>query len=132
MSGWERTPDYHSARTLPGSSRADGRLGGCSLGRHFRWAPAAPALLLGRLSAVGPAPIDANSINVGDGEARRLRQSVRPGITGWAAINGFPPSESSLPFDIYYVRYRSLGLDLGILLRSLAAPVLVMASADSA
>ncbi len=50
----------------------------------------------------------------------RLRDSVRPGITGWAQIN-YPYGASAedarekLAFDIYYIKNRSLALDLLIL-----------------
>ena len=110
--------------TLPPAGHGATRLRRLLAWGPLRWAPTAPALLLGKLASVGPAPVDATTGDANTNASWRLRQSVRPGITGWAAINGFPPGPDSIPFDLYYVRNRSLGLDLGILLRSLAAPVL--------
>jgi hypothetical protein len=49
------------------------------------------------------------------------RHSVRPGITGWAQINGWRGDtriKERLLFDLEYVRRRSLLFDLQILLRT--------------
>ena len=52
-----------------------------------------------------------------------LRQSVKPGMTGWAQINGLRGETATLEemsrrvgFDLWYVRQARLGLDLRILL----------------
>ncbi|HEV3311153.1 MAG TPA: glycosyltransferase [Chloroflexota bacterium] len=127
-------------RRLPSASRKAGLLRRILAWGPLRWAPAAPSLLTGKLSVIGPAPVSvefsgqpstAAAIPAGRPNsapesiaAWQLRQSVRPGITGWAALNGCKPGSWSLPFDLYYVRHRSLGFDLGILLRTLATPVL--------
>jgi hypothetical protein len=97
----------------------------CSPG--LRWAPSTRHLICGRLSVVGPSPVlphkTLRSSHVG------LRQSARPGLTGWARINGHGVYPASLPYDLYYARYRSFGFDLSILLRALAGPLLSWRSA---
>lgn len=48
-----------------------------------------------------------------------LRHSVRPGMTGWAQINGWRGDtsiEERLKCDLYYIEHRSLSLDIKILL----------------
>jgi len=50
----------------------------------------------------------------------RLRQTVRPGITGWAQIrygyaNGLDEETEKIRYDLYYIKHRSLWLDLRIL-----------------
>jgi len=52
------------------------------------------------------------------------RHEVRPGITGWAQVNGRNDVSWSdkLEMDAWYVEHRSLRLDVWILLRTLAVP----------
>lgn len=50
----------------------------------------------------------------------RLRFSVRPGITGWAQIrygyaNGLDEETEKMRYDLYYIKHRSMRLDLRIL-----------------
>jgi putative colanic acid biosynthesis UDP-glucose lipid carrier transferase len=54
-----------------------------------------------------------------------LRHKVRPGITGWAQVNGLRGETANVErmsqrvqFDLDYLRHWSLGLDLMILLRT--------------
>ena len=52
-----------------------------------------------------------------------LRMAVRPGLTGWAQINnGYAVSleevTEKLRYDLYYIKHRSLWLDLWIIFRS--------------
>src|ERR1700730_13423970 len=61
-------------------------------------------------------------------ERQRLRLEVKPGITGWAQVNGRAslPWSERIELDSYYVDHRSLALDLKILSRT---PALVFAGA---
>jgi hypothetical protein len=54
--------------------------------------------------------------------AERRRHDVRPGITGWAAVNGRHALrfKERLALDVWYVDHWSLALDLRILLRTIA------------
>ena len=50
------------------------------------------------------------------------RHRVKPGITGWAQVNGWRGDTSiskRIEFDIYYIRNWSLRLDLKIMLMTL-------------
>jgi lipopolysaccharide/colanic/teichoic acid biosynthesis glycosyltransferase len=76
-------------------------------------------VLKGDMALVGPRPTIQEQVDrYTDRQRRRLE--VRPGITGWAQING----RSSLPWperielDVWYVDHRSLRLDLRILART--------------
>ncbi len=82
-------------------------------------------VLKGDMSIIGPRPEQVGFST--DFEARlahyRLRQLVRPGISGWAQVmQGYTADEAStsekLRYDLYYVRHRSFGLDLEILMRT--------------
>jgi putative colanic acid biosynthesis UDP-glucose lipid carrier transferase len=54
-----------------------------------------------------------------------IRHKVRPGITGWAQVNGFRGGDdidsmrSRVEYDIDYLRHWSPGLDLYIIARTL-------------
>jgi len=71
----------------------------------------------GEMSLVGPRPLPVEYLDrYDDDQARRLE--VRPGITGWAQVNGRNTTgwDERLAHDQWYVDHRSLRLDLRILL----------------
>jgi lipopolysaccharide/colanic/teichoic acid biosynthesis glycosyltransferase len=73
-------------------------------------------VLRGEMSLVGPRPtIQAQVDQYTDRQRRRLE--VKPGITGWAQINGRAslPWHERIELDIWYVDHRTLRLDLAIL-----------------
>jgi Undecaprenyl-phosphate glucose phosphotransferase len=86
-------------------------------------------VLRGDMSMVGPRP-HAVAHNEAFGkqiEDYLRRHRVKPGITGWAQVNGYrgetdtlDKMERRIEFDLYYIDNWSLGLDLRILLRTLA------------
>jgi lipopolysaccharide/colanic/teichoic acid biosynthesis glycosyltransferase len=54
----------------------------------------------------------------------RARLSVKPGLTGWAQIqyhyvNSLEGALIKLEYDLYYVKYRSMVLDLLIIFRTI-------------
>jgi lipopolysaccharide/colanic/teichoic acid biosynthesis glycosyltransferase len=76
-------------------------------------------VLRGEMSIVGPRPtIKAQVDQYTDRQRRRLE--VKPGITGWAQVNGRAalPWDERIELDVWYVDNRSLLLDLKILLRT--------------
>jgi lipopolysaccharide/colanic/teichoic acid biosynthesis glycosyltransferase len=81
-------------------------------------------VLRGEMSLVGPRPLLVHYLETYTPEEAR-RHDVRPGITGWAAINGRHALrfKDRLAFDVWYVDHWSLALDLRILLRTLAQVV---------
>ena len=78
-------------------------------------------VLSGDMTLVGPRPLLAEYLDRYDARQRR-RHEVPPGLTGWAQINGRNdlPWEDRLQMDIWYVDHRSLGLDLKVLLLTIA------------
>jgi exopolysaccharide biosynthesis polyprenyl glycosylphosphotransferase len=77
----------------------------------------------GEMSLVGPRPERPCFVDQFRRSIPRYdeRHSIRPGITGWAQINGLRGDarfEERLQFDLEYVRRRTLLLDLQILLRT--------------
>ena len=76
-------------------------------------------VLKGDMSLVGPRPLLFKYIPLYSKEQRR-RHLVRPGITGWAQINGRNAISWTRKFelDVYYVDHVSFLLDLKILYRT--------------
>jgi len=77
-------------------------------------------VLKGDMSLVGPRPLIAGEHEIHDLRKRAGVYSVRPGITGWAQINGRDElsSEEKVRLDSEYVEKRSLLFDLSILVRT--------------
>jgi len=76
-------------------------------------------VLRGELSIVGPRPTVAEQVQRYTAHQRR-RLEVKPGITGWAQINGRAsvPWPERIELDVWYVDHRSVVLDLRILART--------------
>jgi lipopolysaccharide/colanic/teichoic acid biosynthesis glycosyltransferase len=112
---------YEEAPRGPGDPRVT---------RYGRWLRATsldelPQLLnvlRGEMSLVGPRP-EMPFIAAGYDEWQRRRLSVKPGITGLWQILGRKdlPMHENLQYDFYYIRNRSLALDLSILIRTVGA-----------
>ncbi|HKP21435.1 MAG TPA: sugar transferase [Thermoleophilaceae bacterium] len=76
-------------------------------------------VLRGEMAIVGPRPTVQEQVDrYTDRQRRRLE--VKPGITGWAQINGRAslPWPERIELDVWYVEHRSLRLDLRILART--------------
>jgi lipopolysaccharide/colanic/teichoic acid biosynthesis glycosyltransferase len=73
----------------------------------------------GEMSIVGPRPTIPAQVAQYT-ERQRGRLAVKPGITGWAQINGRAslPWSERIELDLWYVSHRSLLLDLKILART--------------
>jgi lipopolysaccharide/colanic/teichoic acid biosynthesis glycosyltransferase len=78
-------------------------------------------VLRGEMSLVGPRPLLVHYLETYTPQEAR-RHDVRPGITGWAAVNGRHAIrfKERLALDVWYVDHWSLGLDLRILARTVA------------
>jgi lipopolysaccharide/colanic/teichoic acid biosynthesis glycosyltransferase len=78
-------------------------------------------VIRGEMSLVGPRPLLMRYLPYYTAEEHR-RHTVLPGITGWAQIHGRNelPFDERLVLDVWYVDHCSLGLDLRILLRTVA------------
>jgi lipopolysaccharide/colanic/teichoic acid biosynthesis glycosyltransferase len=76
-------------------------------------------VLRGDMAIVGPRPTVQEQVDrYTERQLRRLE--VKPGITGWAQINGRTslPWPERIELDVWYVEHRSLRLDLRILART--------------
>ena len=74
-------------------------------------------IIRGDMSLVGPRPLLIEHLDFDNGEQMR-RHEVRPGITGWAQVNGRNAIswEEKFKLDIWYVDNRSMWIDLKIIL----------------
>ena len=76
-------------------------------------------VLRGEMAIVGPRPTVQEQVDrYTDRQRRRLE--VKPGITGWAQVNGRTslPWPERIELDVWYVEHRSLWLDLRILAKT--------------
>lgn len=74
-------------------------------------------VLKGDMSLIGPRPVVKTETELISKRLENGVYTVRPGITGWAQVNGrdLVTLEEKLNYDIYYIANRSLLLDLRIL-----------------
>jgi exopolysaccharide biosynthesis polyprenyl glycosylphosphotransferase len=86
-------------------------------------------VIRGEMNLVGPRPHPVSNYRLFMEHIPhyRLREAVRPGITGWAQIrygyaNGLDEETEKMRYDLYYIKYRSVGFDLWII----AATLLVL------
>ena len=81
-------------------------------------------ILRGEMAFVGPRPLLMEYLPLYSPEQAR-RHDVRPGLTGWAQVQGRNALswEEKFRLDVWYVDHRSLGLDLRILWLTLATVI---------
>lgn len=105
-------------RPLPDSERLT-RLGRALRRTSLDELPELINVLRGDMSLVGPRPLLMEYLSLYTEEQAR-RHEMRPGITGWAQINGRNALdwEEKFRLDVWYVDNHSLLLDLRILLRT--------------
>jgi lipopolysaccharide/colanic/teichoic acid biosynthesis glycosyltransferase len=110
-----RAPHDKHQRRLPDDQRSS------AVGRIIRRTrldelPQLYSVLIGDMSLIGPRPL----LPCDQSPDYAARLSVRPGITGWAQVNGGRVISTSdkLILDIWYVQNASLVLDLAIVLRT--------------
>ncbi len=76
-------------------------------------------VLRGEMSLIGPRPTLPHQVAQYT-ERQRGRLAVRPGLTGWAQVNGRAslPWSERIELDLWYIEHRSLRLDAQILART--------------
>lgn len=77
-------------------------------------------VLRGDMSLIGPRPLLVEYLPLYSPEQAR-RHEVRPGITGWAQVNGLRGDtsiEERVKYDLWYIENWSIALDLKIMLRT--------------
>jgi undecaprenyl phosphate N,N'-diacetylbacillosamine 1-phosphate transferase len=94
------------------------------VGKYLRWGidelPQLINVLKGDMSIVGPRPTLMSQVEQYTDEHKR-RLEMKPGITGWALVNGRNKLSwiEKIEYDIWYIDNWSLGLDLKILFMTL-------------
>ncbi|HLH13446.1 MAG TPA: sugar transferase [Solirubrobacteraceae bacterium] len=76
-------------------------------------------VLRGEMTLIGPRPTLPVQVRQYS-ERQRGRLAVKPGITGWAQVNGRAslPWSERIELDLHYIEHRSLAMDLRIVWRS--------------
>ena len=82
-------------------------------------------VLLGDMSLIGPRPLLPQYLPIYN-DRQKKRHDIRPGITGWAQVNGRNAIswKQKLEYDAWYVENLSAGLDLKILLKTIKKVIL--------
>jgi exopolysaccharide biosynthesis polyprenyl glycosylphosphotransferase len=105
-------------------------------GRFLRWShldelPQLVNVLRGDMNLVGPRPHPVSNFALFSAGIPfyALRSAIRPGVTGWAQVryryaNTLQEESEKMRYDLYYIKHRSLWLDLRILAQT--ARVLLM------
>jgi len=77
-------------------------------------------VLKGDMALIGPRPLLVQYLPLYD-EVQRRRHEVRPGMTGWAQVNGRNAIswQEKFAYDVWYVDNLSLSLDIKILLKTI-------------
>lgn len=77
-------------------------------------------VLKGDMAFIGPRPLLPEYLPYYT-ERERLRHSVRPGLSGWAQVNGRNNLswDAKLALDVYYVEHLTLGMDLRVILKTI-------------
>jgi lipopolysaccharide/colanic/teichoic acid biosynthesis glycosyltransferase len=78
-------------------------------------------VLRGDMTLIGPRPTLPHQVEAYN-ERQRRRLDVKPGLTGWAQVNGRAslPWSQRIELDLHYIEHRSLRLDIEILARTIA------------
>jgi lipopolysaccharide/colanic/teichoic acid biosynthesis glycosyltransferase len=111
---YRRSPKSEDSEVVTGTGRI--------LRRHrIDELPQIFSVLAGRMSVVGPRP-EIPEAAAGYGRAARRRLAARPGLTGlWQVLAGRKAAIcDNVKYDLYYLRRASLGLDLKILVLTIA------------
>lgn len=93
------------------------------VGKHLRWGidelPQLINVFKGEMSMVGPRPVLPHQVEKYSKQERR-RLEVKPGITGWALVNGrnILSWPERIKLDIWYIDNWSIWLDLKILFKT--------------
>ena len=76
-------------------------------------------VLKGDMALIGPRPLLPEYLPYYT-EREQLRHTVRPGITGWAQVNGrnYVKWDDRLALDVYYVEHMGIGMDLRVIVKT--------------
>ena len=109
-----------NGRLLPDEDRLTG-FGSFLRGTSLDELPQLFNVIRGDMSLIGPRPLLMEYLDLYTDEQMR-RHEVRPGITGWAQVNGRNAItwEEKFSLDVWYVDNRSFLLDLRIILMTVA------------
>ena len=77
-------------------------------------------VLKGEMSLIGPRPLLTHYLNLYS-DFQNRRHEVKPGITGWAQVNGRNAIswDKKFEYDVWYVDHLSFGLDVKILFKTI-------------
>src|SRR3546814_13294217 len=76
------------------------------------------------MAFIGPRPLLPGTVSA-MGAGGEKRGKLRPGLTGWARVNGnsLLPAADKLALDLWYVSHRSPAIDVGIVIKTLGVMI---------
>ena len=82
--------------------------------------PSLVNIIRGEMSIVGPRPLLAEYLDIYTNDQKK-RHELKPGLTGWAQINGRNDIswEKKFEYDLWYIENRSFFLDLKIIIKTI-------------
>ncbi len=117
----EASPEVSVDQRAASDSERTSRLGRFLRSYSLDELPELWNVLIGDMSVVGPRPLLPEYLDRYN-ETQARRHEIRPGITGWAQVNGRNTTswEERFDMDVYYVDHRSLLFDARILFKSVS------------
>jgi len=122
------TPDTPDRGNLQEAQENDYRLtriGGFLRKTRLNEIPQLFNVLVGDMSLVGPRPERPEALDelVAKVPFYQVRYLIKPGLTGWAQVRGpigcsVEATKEKVKYDFYYMKHRSLSLDLSVLIRT--------------
>ncbi len=107
------------------------RIGRFLRATHLDELPQVFNILRGEMSLIGPRPdLEENTSKLEEvNPLYRQRLAIKPGLTGWTQVKyGYGNAEQDelvkLQYDLYYIKYQSFLLDIGIILKTIIEVVL--------
>lgn len=118
---YTHVPPSVATRMLKNSDRCITRVGRILRKSSIDELPQLINVIRGDMSLIGPRPLVPEEGEIHDRRMEFGAYDVRPGITGWAQVNGRDcvNAETKAALDAYYAKNVSLVLDLKILLYSI-------------
>ena len=119
-----RTMSQDAPKDIPTHLQKDTEVQMTALGRFLRRTsldelPQLINIIKGEMSIVGPRPALWNQYDLVEERDKYGVHNVKPGLTGWAQVNGYRGDTSirkRIEYDLYYIENWTLGFDIKIIL----------------
>jgi len=119
------TPDRNNLQEAQENDYRLTRIGGFLRKTRLNEVPQLFNILIGDMTLVGPRPERPEALDELTAKVPfyQIRYLIKPGLTGWAQVRGpigcsAEATKEKVKYDFYYMKHRSLSLDMSILIRT--------------